>query len=167
MKTMIFGFCILIAATTAVQADWLEKTEGPDVFGKTKVFVTTSSGPVRNEDLVVQCDDGEYFDLAFVINADPVSEVLVGSAELLVQIDGGSPLKLSASYRRWNDRYFAAVISDRTPQLMMLLDAIGGAKRAINVGVDIAGVRHSGSFGVVGSRRAMNTLIRGCKLLRY
>jgi hypothetical protein len=84
---------------------------------------------------------------------------LVGP-QLLIRIDRGEILKLKAKIDNIDDQ--AVFIADAD---LSLYRSIADAKTSISVVVELLGEKyHENSFGVTGTRTAMNNLMNKCKL---
>lgn len=153
----------VFAATVSIQPSfaWQASTEGPDVFGVTKVIATENG---LRDSLVVQCDSKESLFVAYILRKKEFEDVPEGPATLYLQGSSGSPLKLAATIRTWNDNYAGVVAVGRVPEVMAAIQEIKNSKAKVNVGYDIAGNQASASFGSRGSTAAMQRVIDGCKL---
>ncbi|MER9791516.1 hypothetical protein [Mesorhizobium sp. M0213] len=140
---------------------WQASTEGPDVFGVTKV-IATEGGP--HDSLVVQCDSKETLFVAYVLRKKEFEDVPEAPATLYIQGSGGTPLKLEATMRTWNDNYAGVVAVGRSPELMAAIQEIKNSKAKVNVGYEIGGNQDSASFSSRGSTTAMQRVIDGCRL---
>lgn len=142
-------------------AAWDARVDGPDVFGATKVFSLEANGKAS---LAVQCDsEGEIF-LAYISPKKPFEEVPTVPGTLLVQIDGADPVKLAAELRSWNDNYIGVVASGRDVVTVQMIEALGAAKKKINIGYDVQGMRDTDAFGTRGSSASMKKVVDHCKL---
>ena len=155
---LFLGLCVV---TGPAFADWNARVEGPDVFGNVKAFATTTGS---DESMVVQCDQKDDLFVAFVFRKKPFEEMPSLPAELLVQVDGGTPLKLVATLRSWNDNYGGVIASGRAIEQLTALRLIASARGKINVGAVIFGKQISSSFSSQGSKSAMERSIKSCKL---
>jgi hypothetical protein len=142
-------------------AQWDARVEGPDVFGNVKAFATTIGA---GESIVIQCDQKEDLFVAYVFRKKPFEDIPNVPAELLVQADGGTPLKLVATLRSWNDNYGGVVASGRAIEQLTALRLIASARGKTNVGAVIFSKQISSSFSSQGSRSAMERSIKSCKL---
>ena len=155
------GVALLSATATATRADWPANVDGPDVFGNTRVVAGSGDGRER---LVVQCDQKDMLFVAYLVRKREFEKIATAPADLLIQTDGGTPTKLIASLRNWNDNYLAVSAEGRTTQMLTLIQAIAAARGKINIGAVVNGNQLSASFGSSGSRVAMEKVISGCKL---
>jgi hypothetical protein len=159
-RTLITAFLCVISLPA--WADWSAMVEGPDVFGNTKVIATESG---FNEGMVVQCDQQKDLFVALLFRKKKFEEIGGADTELLIQtVEGGTPIKLPAALRAWNDDFAGIVASGRSPELVAVLRAISAAKSKINVGAVVRGNQISSSFGAQGSKNAMEKAIKACKL---
>jgi hypothetical protein len=140
---------------------WSASVDGPDVFGNIKVIATEGSG---RDAIVVQCDSKEELYVAFIKRKKEFEEIPELPASLLIQVNSGEPLRLSATLRSWNDNYMGFVATGREPALVQAINAIKGASGRINVGAEVSGNQVSATFGSRGSTSAMNKVIASCKL---
>jgi hypothetical protein len=159
LKTTVAGLMCCIAG--AANAEWTAKVEGPDVFGNTTVHAGTAT---FREGFVINCDAKGELNIAMIYSKKPFDKVHTAPAQLLIQIDGGTPVKFSATHREWNEARGGIVASGRSPETIAILRAIAGGREKINVGVVINGNQVSASFGVGGSRSAIEKTIKACKL---
>lgn len=151
---------IAMTATVAL-AGWDAHVEEPDVFGNTKAI---ASNPQMRDSLVVQCDQKEQLLLAYLMRKKPFDDVPEGLAQLLVQVDSGSPVTFEAAFGDWNNDYGAVAVSGRTANIVSVLREIARAKKKINIGIVINGNQQSASFSASGSKRAIERVIKACKL---
>lgn len=155
----ITAAALLLSATSAMA--WETTVEGPDVFGVTKALGGTSNG---REFMVVQCNsDGDLY-LALISPKKEFEDVPEIPATFLIQIDSETPHKLDATLRAWNDKNAGIVASGRSDDVVSALKAIGTAKRNVNVGFEVAGMRESATFGARGSTKAVETIIKSCTI---
>jgi hypothetical protein len=151
----------LLSVTSNSALAWVTNVEGPDVFGNTKV--TISSGEL-SENLVVQCDQKEELSLAYIFQKKEFQKIPETAATLYIQTGKEPPIKLEATVRGWNKDYAGVVASGRTFEIMGVIKAIGAAKGRIQIGVEAHGNRMSGSVNSHGSTKAIKILIKTCKL---
>jgi hypothetical protein len=103
--------------------------------------------------------------VALLFRKKKFEEIGGADTELLIQtVEGGTPIKLPAALRAWNDDFAGIVASGRSPELVAVLRAISAAKSKINVGAVVRGNQISSSFGAQGSKNAMEKAIKACKL---
>ena len=162
---------ILIATLFAVspaEAQWSAQVTGPDVFGNTTVLAAVDSA--NGDGLVVQCDQNSELDLAYIIPGTPSemdeatkSDVDI-PADLLLKVDSGQVIKLSAQLKPWNNSYLGVVASGRTTDIVAAIKAIEGANDEISVGAEILGNQQSDAFDAGNSTSSMNTAMTDCKL---
>jgi len=155
------GLATLLSPPFCAHGAWSAKTFGPDVFGQTTV-VAESGG--EDESLVVQCDDQGKLFIAFIFTKKKFDEVQTLPADLLIQVDNGTPIHLGAETRSWNDDYAGVVAEGRTSASISGLKAIGGARTSLNAGVVVGDHRESATFSSAGSTEAIEEAFRGCKL---
>lgn len=162
-----------LALTTAIiapawAARWNSRAGGPDVFGTVTASAWITG--TRDTQLAVNCDAEDVLKLAVIESASPSHIDTMGNhsapAKLLIRIDSGDVKTFNAEYRVWNAKSVAAVVEGRTPDLIAVIRAIGGAQQSIGVGTDAHGVRASFEFGAFGSTAAIKTVIEQCKLAR-
>jgi hypothetical protein len=160
-------FAMLIASPAFAQ--WSVKSEGPDVFGSTSAFAEAGSTNGPNM-LVIQCDDNENLTIALL---SPATDAQLNNlsanntdltAKVLVRVDQGSVTTFDGHLRGWNKNYMAFVVSGRSPESISLIRTIGTAHSHIDAGVEVNGRRHSDSFTAGGSKAAMASVIKTCKL---
>ena len=143
------------------RAAWFTKTDGPDVFGQTKVIVATSGD---QDSMVIQCDDQDKLFVALIFPKKKFDDIPTLPAELLLQIDGGVPIRLSAELRSWNDNYIGVVAEGRTTEVIRAVKAIGNASQRVSAGFSVGTVRDSAEFDADGSTVSVEEAFRGCKL---
>jgi hypothetical protein len=143
------------------RADWRTSTEGPDVFGRTKVSTGTNS---YGEALVVTCNSKDELKLAYLFVKRNLRGVPTVPATLYIKIEGSDPIKPGASQGYWNEDYGAIVATGRVASIVQVLQAIGAAEGTINVGLDVEGRLWSTSFDTQGAAEAMKKVINGCGL---
>lgn len=161
MKRLLTLTTLLILATPLSAMAWTATTEGPDVFGNTKVFASSGG---RRDTLVVQCDQKEQLLIAIIYPKKKFENIPEAPATLLIKASDGAPVSLSANMRSWNDNFYGVSASGRTKELVGIVRAIGAAKRKIQVGIEVGGIQQSSTFSSRGSTKAMNKVIKGCKL---
>ncbi|MGX5805102.1 hypothetical protein ACWGS9_28180 [Bradyrhizobium sp. Arg314] len=161
----MFRIVLLASLVVAISVEpslaWQANTEGPDVFGVTKVLAAEGND---RESLVVQCDSKDVLFVAYIMRKKEFDAVTEGPATLYLQGNSSAPLKLDASIRAWNDNYAGIVAVGRVPEVMAAIQEIKNTKGKVNVGYDIAGNRDSASFSSRGSKAAMQRVIDNCKL---
>lgn len=150
------------------QAQWASNVTGPDVFGNTTVIATVSSE--TGNALVIQCNQNDTLDLAFISPATPADLDALSKtnvtipAQLLVKVDQGHVVTFNAQLQQWNNNYVGVVASGRTTDIVSIVNEIGKATSQISVGTEIMGNQTSDTFGTDGSTAAMNTASTSCKL---
>jgi hypothetical protein len=153
--------CVACGVSSGAHAEWYAKVEGPDVFGKT----TVSAGVTGfNESLAISCDSTGSLYIALIFPKREFDKVASVPAELLLQVDGAAPVKFPAALREWNNKRGGVATSGRSPETVAMLRTIAGAKEKLNVGALVNGNQMSASFGVNGSRSAIEKTIKSCKL---
>jgi hypothetical protein len=161
MIKYILTAALLCMGTQETHAEWTAKVEGPDVFGNTKVIAGTAG---RSDSLVIQCDQKDDLYIAFLFRKKEFDKIPNVSADLLLQSEGGQPMKMSAMLRTWNDNYAGIVVVGRSAENVAVLRTIASALGKINVGAVVNGNQMSAAFGSQGSRSAMDKAIKSCKL---
>lgn len=161
-------FALLTMGCGLAHAQWSSQVTGPDVFGNTTVLATVDNADGNG--LVVQCDQNNTLDLAYIIPGTPseLDELSKAGtsipADLLVKVDHGQVMKFSAEFKAWNNTYIGIVASGRTTDIVAAIKAMGAAASQISVGAVIAGTQQSDSFDVENSTSTMNTATLDCKL---
>jgi hypothetical protein len=171
LRNALASSLFIVATSLPLGAAWAQQWQvrvtGPDVFGNTKVIAVVE-GP-NDDALVVQCDAKDQLELAY-IEAVPSSEIsqAVGKSvpeTFLIKAGSGNVQKFDAILQVWNNTHFGTGVSGRTPQLIAVLNAIGTATGAINIGVEsAAGDTTSQTFSAAGSTAVMHTVITNCNL---
>jgi hypothetical protein len=162
MYKRLIATAVVTMFAAPANAEWSSSVIGPDVFGNTKVIATTTG---FNDGIAVQCDQKDDLFVAFLFRKKKFEPVTNTSAELLIQAaDGGTPVKLSAVLKGWNDDFGGIVASGRTSEMVQVLRLIATAKSKINVGAVVRGNQISGTFAAQGSTAAMEKAIKSCKL---
>ena len=158
---------MFFVAMTPSYAQWVARATGPDVFGNEKVIALV---PDRSGNtLVVQCNQKNSLYVAIISRGtqnelNDLSESSGLPAKLLVRVDQGKVEKFNAKLKQWNTKYLGIVAANRDQNLVELLRSIGSARSQISVGTDVMGSQDTASFGVLGSRNAMEAVIKHCKL---
>ena len=171
-KTVLAGAAALLIGSIILshpaQAQWASKVIGPDVFGNTTVIATV--GSETGDALVIQCNQKDTLDLAFLSPATPsdIDELSKTDAtipaQLLIKVDQGHVVTFNAQLQQWNNNYVGVVASGRTTDIVAIVNAIGKATSQISVGTEIMGNQTSDTFGTDGSTDAMDTATTSCKL---
>ncbi len=149
-----------IALTDPVFA-WEATVEGPDVFGKTKVVAL--EGGLRNS-LIVQCDSAGEVILAYIEKKKEFDEVAEIPVKLFLKTSNEGPQVLEAKLRNWNDNYSGVVVDKSNTGIVAAIQSIGEAKKKIEIGVEVLGQQFSASFSSQGSRKAIEKVMKECKL---
>ena len=152
---------LLLWLCPSVSFAWDASVEGPDVFDKTKVIASEMN---FNEGLIVQCDSSDDLLITYAFRKKEFEEVSSAPATLLIKFGDGSPVKLDASLRAWNDNFAGVVVSGRTPENIAVLKAIKDSKGKIQIGAEVNGTQFSAAIGSRGSTKAMETALSKCKL---
>ncbi|MCF3947767.1 hypothetical protein [Acidiphilium iwatense] len=159
---------ILCAMSPAATAQWFAHVSQPDVFGQ-RTVEAASIAP-SGDGLIVQCDQKNTLDLAYIFQASrkDLDEMSGGAAsipvDLLLKVDGGKVMKLGASLRPWNNHFAGFVVDGRDYATVEAVEAISKAARIVSVGVSFLGNKQSDNFGASGSTAAMATVMKDCKL---
>lgn len=157
-----------ICAPTIAQAQWFAKSTGPDVFGNISVKAMTIDPNM--DGLLVSCNQKNALKLVYLLQATQAEVNELSSADapspstLLIKVDSNPVLKLQAEMRPWNTKYIGIVASGRIPNILSVVNEIGGAQQKISVGVEVGGTQQSDTFGVFGSTHAMAKVKDDCKL---
>ena len=162
MNYRIILFAALVFTPTNAFA-WDVSVDGPDVFDKIKVIATKIG---LNANLVIQCDSESDLLLAYVFKKKEFDKTVDAPAKLFVKTGDGPPTVLEASFRDWNDNYSGVVVSGRTDELQKVLADIGSAKKKIQAGIDVLGIKDSAGFGTLKSTQVVNTIFEKCKLTK-
>ena len=168
LMAFVIAMLILVMAVKPAYAQWSAQVTGPDVFGNTTVLASVDDA--AGQSLVVQCDQNDTLDLAYLIPGTPsemddASKAGVGiPADLLVKVDDAQVMKFSAQLRAWNNTYLAVVASGRTTAIVAAIKAIGRASSQISVGAEILGNQQTDTFDASNSTSSMNTATTECKL---
>lgn len=160
MNYKFFIFAALIFTSPSAFA-WEVRVDGPDVFDKVKV-ITTETG--LNANLVIQCDSESDLQLAYIFKKKEFDKTVEAPAKLFVKTGEGPPTILDASFRDWNDNYSGVIVSGLTVELWQVLSDIGSAKKKIQAGIDVLGLKDSSSFGMQKSAQVLHTIFEKCKL---
>ncbi len=162
------GILLGVGLAPAARAQWYAHASQPDVFGNRTVdaFVVAGSS---GDALVVQCDQKDALDLAYIFPATPkeldsIGEMSEIPVKLFLKVDNGAVITLAATMRGWNSTRGGFVVSGRLYATVKAIQEIGTARTVIGVGVDVAGNKQSDNFGATGSTTAMQTVIKDCKL---
>ncbi|RWD96080.1 hypothetical protein, partial [Mesorhizobium sp.] len=87
-KTVLLA-SLVVAMSVEPSLAWQANTEGPDVFGVTKVLATEGND---RESLVVQCDSKDVLFVAYIMRKKEFDAVTEGPATLYLQGNGPTPL---------------------------------------------------------------------------
>ncbi len=161
LSSVILGTILGILVVEPSEAEWSARTEGPDIFGVTKVVAATEGS---DGSLVIQCDDKEGLSIAYIFRKKEFDDVVPTPAELLVQADNAKPLHLAAEVKEWNKNYAGVAADGRAADSIDALQAIRNAHTRINIGVVVGDHKVSASFEVDGSTGAMDSVVAGCKV---
>jgi hypothetical protein len=149
------------------QAQWIHQQGEDDPFagGRQQLAVTVSGAGMLS---AFRCTSEKDLALLFVTSEKPDAETrgILSKVpiKLLVIVDDDPKLTLDAELDTTpdGDRYRFTATSE---QIVAIARRTAAAKRRFAVAVEILGQRLSSqAFGTSGSRRAIEALIRGCRL---
>jgi hypothetical protein len=69
LMAFVIAMLILVMAVTPAYAQWSAQVTGPDVFGNTTVLASVDDA--AGQSLVLQCDQNDTLDLAYLIPGTP------------------------------------------------------------------------------------------------
>ncbi len=158
----ILAACICLSGFGfAARANWTANVSGPDVFGNTTVLAMVEG---RRDALAIQCNQKDQLILAYIFQIKQFENVTSAPAELLIQINGGSPRTFSATLGQWNDSFGSVSMTGRQPDVAEVVRALGAAKGVVNVGIVVRGQQDSASFDSIGSADAINKVVKNCQI---
>lgn len=157
----------LVILSAPVDAQWLHQQGEDDPFagGRQQLAITVSSMGVL---AAFRCTSADDLSLLFVSTEKPDEDTREIAAKLptklLVIVDDEPKTELDASVDTTpqGDRFRFTATGEG---IAVLARKTAAAKRRFAVAVELLGQRLSSqAFGVSGSRRAIEALIRGCRL---
>lgn len=164
VKNNIIKLSIIAALFSPLaHAQWVTNVED-DLFSGGKKAMMIGSVSSENSAIVFDCTKSEL--TAAYIEMDKTTESISEiPMDLIMKVDGNSPVKLDAALSRRNVQ-FLQIQSDDSDQLKVLLKQLQEAKSKVLVGVQLKDGEGQNSFSanVSGSTSAVNGFIKACEI---
>jgi hypothetical protein len=162
MKYFLLPVLILALTAGNVAAQWINKTDD-DPFGNDKksISMTMSDG----YGFGFSCQGKDTFQLVYLTTekaGDDLSGAKLLSPKLKIKVDSLDVVDLSADIDEAGGKLR---ISSSEQAAVDVAKSIALAKQRVAVAIEFAGQRyHTQTFGVSGSKDALNKALRSCKL---
>lgn len=148
-------------ASSSSNAAWVVQTEGPDVFGDTRV--TAMNAKDTSHAIWVECNQESKLLVAFMEKTGAVPDDVSIPAELAIQVDKRAPVKLPGEMKKWNDNYAGVISEGKTPELVAVVKSMATAKSQISIGFKL-GDKRAAIIVDAGRSSSLVKALEGCKL---
>ncbi|UVC08966.1 hypothetical protein IHQ71_28280 [Rhizobium sp. TH2] len=163
-RTICLAVGLIAVSATAHAQEWMT-TLKEDVFtGKNDA--TLIGGFDRQLSVYATCQAGQQIEFS-VIMKDASPQNFAGiPGTLVVKVDGAEPHRFDATGYQHNQSYGGFKIDSASPGILDTLMEIGGARKKVLVGLQIAAVdvKTTEELRVAGSGKAVSLLLKNCEI---
>lgn len=145
------------------QAGWYTTIEDEIFSGGKKAMLIGEISP--DAFVVADCVSGERLSFGYAEIGEWKEGYSTLTARILIKVDGGQVHELVGAASERNSTYFQFVATE-ADMITPVLKDIGGAKKPILVGIEVAGSdnKHSATIHPSGSTKAIKQFMEACGL---